>query len=77
ELIRAMSEDKLIVISTHILEEVEAVCTRAIIIADGRLLVDDTPAALAEQGDGDLDELFRRVTCGGAAAPETPDEATP
>jgi ABC-2 type transport system ATP-binding protein len=55
-------EEKLIVISTHILEEVEAVCTRAIIIADGRLLVDDTPEALAAQGDGDLDAVFRHIT---------------
>ena len=62
ELIRSMSSEKLIVISTHILEEVNAVCTRAIIIADGRLLVDETPAQLAAQGDGDLDEVFRRIT---------------
>lgn len=47
ELIRSMSADKLIVISTHILEEVEAVCSRAIIIANGKILADDTPSALA------------------------------
>lgn len=47
ELIRSMSADKLIVISTHILEEVEAVCSRAIIISDGRILTDETPAELA------------------------------
>lgn len=47
ELIRSMAADKLIVISTHILEEVEAVCSRAIIIADGRILADDTPRNLA------------------------------
>jgi len=47
ELIRSMSADKLIVISTHILEEVEAVCSRAMIIAAGRILADDTPQALA------------------------------
>jgi ABC-2 type transport system ATP-binding protein len=47
ELIRSMSADKLIVISTHILEEVEAVCSRAIIIAAGKILADDTPANLA------------------------------
>ena len=49
ELIRSMSADKLIVISTHILEEVEAVCSRAIIIANGRILADDTPHNLAMQ----------------------------
>jgi ABC-2 type transport system ATP-binding protein len=45
-LIREMAPGKTIVISTHILEEVHAVCTRAIIIARGRLLVDERPAAL-------------------------------
>ena len=43
-LINDMARDKIIVISTHILEEVEAVCTRAIIIARGRIVADDTPA---------------------------------
>lgn len=47
ELIRSMSAEKLIVISTHILEEVDAVCSRAIIIADGTILADDTPANLS------------------------------
>ena len=46
ELIHKMASDKIIVISTHILEEVHAVCSRAIIIANGRLLADDTPQAL-------------------------------
>ncbi|MGW8368008.1 MAG: ABC transporter ATP-binding protein, partial [Gammaproteobacteria bacterium] len=45
-LIKDMSADKIIIVSTHILEEVEAVCSRAIIIASGRLLADDTPAGL-------------------------------
>jgi len=45
-LIRQMAADKIIVISTHILEEVHAVCNRAIIIAHGRILADDTPDAL-------------------------------
>ena len=45
-LIRGMARDKAIVISTHILEEVEAVCTRAVIIAGGRLVADGTAEAL-------------------------------
>jgi ABC-2 type transport system ATP-binding protein len=45
-LIKDMSADKAIVISTHILEEVDAVCTRAVIIAAGRLLADGTPQEL-------------------------------
>jgi len=46
ELIRSMSRDKIIVISTHILEEVEAVCNRSIIIASGRIVADETPESL-------------------------------
>jgi ABC-2 type transport system ATP-binding protein len=46
QLIRTMSRDKIIVISTHILEEVDAVCSRAIIIAGGRIVADETPDAL-------------------------------
>ena len=46
-LINEMARDKIIVISTHILEEVDAVCNRAIIIARGRIVADDTPLKLA------------------------------
>jgi ABC-2 type transport system ATP-binding protein len=46
-IIRAMQPDKAIVISTHLLEEVEAVCSRAIIIARGRILADAAPTELA------------------------------
>ena len=49
DLIRSMATNKLIVLSTHILEEVEAVCTRAIIIANGSILADDTPEQLARR----------------------------
>jgi ABC-2 type transport system ATP-binding protein len=46
-LINEMARDKIIVISTHILEEVDAVCNRAIIIARGKIVADDTPVGLA------------------------------
>jgi len=46
ELIRGMARDKIIIVSTHILEEVTAVCTRAIVIARGKLLADGTPSDL-------------------------------
>jgi ABC-2 type transport system ATP-binding protein len=45
-LINELSKDKLVVVSTHILEEVHEVCTRAIIIANGRIVADETPTAL-------------------------------
>ena len=49
KIITAMQSEKAIIISTHLLEEVEAVCSRAIIIAHGRILADGTPAELAER----------------------------
>jgi ABC-2 type transport system ATP-binding protein len=49
EVISAMRPEKAIVISTHLLEEVEAVCSRAIIIAHGRILADGTPSELAQR----------------------------
>jgi ABC-2 type transport system ATP-binding protein len=62
-LIARMAPEKAIVISTHILEEVEAVCTRAIIIAGGRVVADATPAALAGRDpQHSLDAVFRAIT---------------
>ena len=46
ELIMAMAPNKAIVISTHILEEVDAICSRAVIIARGRVVADGTPLSL-------------------------------
>lgn len=62
-LIKEMAHNKAIIISTHILEEVDAVCTRAIIIASGQLLFDGTPAELlARSENGKLDDVFRQIT---------------
>ncbi len=49
DLIRRMAENKVIVISTHILEEVEAICTRAVIIAEGRVVADDSADHLLQR----------------------------
>ena len=46
QLIQSLAKDKIVIISTHILEEVSAVCTRAVVIAAGRLLADGTPLEL-------------------------------
>lgn len=48
-LIQRLSADRIIIISTHILEEVTAVCTRAVIIADGTVVADGTPLSLEQQ----------------------------
>ncbi len=50
-LIRQMGEKKAIIFSTHILEEVEAVCSRAIIIDAGRIVANGTPAELKQKSD--------------------------
>ena len=46
ELIKSLAKDKIVVISTHILEEVTAVCSRAIIINSGKIVADGTPGEL-------------------------------
>ena len=66
KLIKEMASTKAIIISTHILEEVDAVCTRAMIIANGRMVVDKTPKDLllgAPRG-ASLDDVFRTLTIG-------------
>jgi ABC-2 type transport system ATP-binding protein len=63
-----MAAEKAIVISTHILEEVEAVCSRAIVIAAGRIVADATPRELgARHPSGRLEDVFRALTVPEAA----------
>ena len=66
KLIKEMASTKAIIISTHILEEVDAVCTRAMIIAKGRMIVDKSPKDLligSPKGTS-LDDVFRTLTIG-------------
>jgi len=64
-MIRGMAAEKAIIVSTHILEEVDAVCTRAIIIANGAVVANGTPAELkARSSTGRLDDVFRMLTLG-------------
>jgi ABC-2 type transport system ATP-binding protein len=51
ELIKKMRKNKTIIISTHILEEVDACCTRAMIISKGRIVADSTPIELKSRSD--------------------------
>tara|TARA_B100000686_G_scaffold143292_1_gene150812 strand:+ start:10004 stop:10735 length:732 start_codon:yes stop_codon:yes gene_type:complete len=66
KLIKEMAKLKSIIISTHILEEVDAVCTRAMIITNGKMIIDKTPKALLEIGSkgSTLDDVFRDLTIG-------------
>ena len=62
-LIRRMGENKAIILSTHILEEAEAVCTRAIIIDRGRIVANGTPQELRARSEtGKLEDFFRAIT---------------
>jgi len=62
-LIKQMGEKKAIIFSTHILEEVEAACTRVIIIDRGKIVANGTPQELkARSPEGRLDDVFRSIT---------------
>jgi ABC-type glutathione transport system ATPase component len=62
-LIKRLGENKVVIFSTHILEEVEAACSRVIIIDRGRIVASGTPAELkARSPEGKLDEVFRAIT---------------
>ena len=66
KLIKEMASTKAIIISTHILEEVDAVCTRAMIIAKGRMIIDKSPKELlvGSPKGSTLDDVFRDLTIG-------------
>jgi ABC-2 type transport system ATP-binding protein len=62
QLIKRLAVEKCIIVSTHILEEVDAICNRMVIIDRGRIKVDSTPAALRDEIGGNLEEIFRKLT---------------
>ena len=62
-LINEMGKKKAIIISTHILEEVDAVCSRACIIAKGKKIIDSNPKELKKKfKNKNLDSIFRKIT---------------
>jgi ABC-2 type transport system ATP-binding protein len=68
-LIQRMAKEKAILISTHQLDEVEAMCSRAVLIDRGEIKADATPADLAKRTpSGKLEEAFHLLTRGGKAA---------
>ncbi len=85
-LINALAPHKAIIISTHLLEEVDAVCTRAIIIAEGRILADGTPGELEARsrhhnavrlslGNDGIDAAGALMRLPGVASVEAVDDA--
>ena len=71
--IRELAREKTILLSTHILQEVEAVADRVILINEGSVVFDGTPAALQE--DGSLEEPFYRLTNYGRTSAAATSEA--
>jgi ABC-2 type transport system ATP-binding protein len=62
-IIKNMAAEKAVILSTHILEEVEAICTRVIIISRGKIVADETPRELLARKPGTrMDEIFRSLT---------------
>jgi ABC-2 type transport system ATP-binding protein len=62
-IIKNMAAEKAVILSTHILEEVEAICTRVIIISRGKVVADETPRELLARKPGTrMDEIFRSLT---------------
>jgi ABC-2 type transport system ATP-binding protein len=59
-----MSADKCFIISTHVMEELETICNRAILISKGKIVADSTPQDFKEKGQGKIDAFFRKVTNG-------------
>lgn len=61
ELILKMGQEKTVLLSTHIMQEVEAMCSRVIIISNGEIVADESMDALRKKGDS-LEEVFRKLT---------------
>ncbi|MBL4576186.1 MAG: ABC transporter ATP-binding protein [Opitutaceae bacterium] len=62
KIISGMAKDKVIILSTHILEEVDALCNRIIIIHNGHIVIDQTPDEIRKELGPKLDEVFRKLT---------------
>ena len=62
--LKRLSESKTILLSTHILQEVEAMANRVVLINEGRLVYDGSVKGLRERGNNDLDEAFHTLTHG-------------
>lgn len=62
ETLRRIGETKTILLSTHILQEVEAVADRVVMISEGRVVFDGPPDDLRKEGEGNLDHAFHKLT---------------
>ena len=80
ELIRSIGREKTVLLSTHILQEIEALCDRVILINGGTVVADGTFDALYAaypSAEHDLEKLFRLLTASAPPAPVAPKSAAP
>jgi len=61
-LIKSLSANAMILFSTHILQEVTAICDRVLVLNKGKLVANDTIAALAQKHEAGLEEIFKMLT---------------
>ena len=61
-LIRSLSANAMILFSTHILQEVTAICDRVLVLNKGKLVADDTLEALSKKHEAGLEEIFKMLT---------------
>lgn len=71
EVIREIGREKTVVFSTHIMQEVQAVCSRVLIIADGRIVADGTPEQLQQRAQGQMQVTVQFHALKGAVDPRT------
>lgn len=63
-LLKKLAKKKAILLSSHVLEEVESICSRIVVIADGKIVADETPKAFKKR-EGDMNKSFSKLTQGG------------
>ena len=61
-LIQSLSKDTMILFSTHILQEVTAICDRVLVLHQGKLVADEPIGQLLEKHDASLEEIFKMLT---------------
>ena len=62
ELIKKLGETRTILLSTHLFQEVEAMASRMLLVNEGRLVFDGTPAEFKARGEGRMDQAFHAIT---------------
>jgi ABC-2 type transport system ATP-binding protein len=74
EALRQIAKERTVLLSTHLFQEVEALATRVILIANGEIAFDGKPEEMKNQGGGSMEEAFHVLTQSSPAAAQEPTE---